>query len=431
MRGRTNASNGGIFLNATTDTFEVATGNTIVAGDFCEYVYDTEIKTLTTATSTYDLLNVQKLDNGLYVASYLNYFTVLQMSSGVLSVINQTQYGVLSNTGRLCVMSNNRVAVISLDSSTYYLTVFSVASDGTVTQLAQESVGTTVSSAYNTSISYLGNMGGNVVACVHSSYLRSSATDTITLHAIDITDTSSVGHYSRNITSGMTYNNNFNVIGFGNNKVAYIIKGSSSSSGTVYYYEKVVTYNEGFEETVSTSITSSTFSSLAGNLVNYYPDDNKTYFYNGAGLFDASTDAFYSISYSTIGLSASIDKAINIGNNKAIIYSNSKYYQIEFNTASHSFTLLSDTPLSNESGTIVSVSLALGNVVLLSYYRNYSSTYTIRYATLSIDDSGNVELGGVTNTVQEWQGSGNPMGVAKQSGTAGDTIEVYIPATNV
>ena len=29
--------------------------------------------------------------------------------------------------------------------------------------------------------------------------------------------------------------------------------------------------------------------------------------------------------------------------------------------------------------------------------------------------------------VKNWAGTGQPIGVAKQSGTAGDTIEVYIP----
>ena len=59
MRGRTNASNGGIFLNATTDNFEVATGNSIVAGDFVEYQYDTGVEPL---NSTFKI-NAYLVDN--------------------------------------------------------------------------------------------------------------------------------------------------------------------------------------------------------------------------------------------------------------------------------------------------------------------------------------------------------------------------------
>lgn len=42
MRGRTNVNNGGIILNATTDTYEVESGETIIAGDFVDRITKTE-----------------------------------------------------------------------------------------------------------------------------------------------------------------------------------------------------------------------------------------------------------------------------------------------------------------------------------------------------------------------------------------------------
>ena len=123
MRGRTNEGNGGIFLNATTDTFEVASGN-ITAGDFVEYYYDETVKTIL-GTSIYDKAFLVDASQNLYVTVNSGYVTLFTYANNVITTVasynNTTVTQLFKYTDTKYISSDGKVFAINTTNRTITL----------------------------------------------------------------------------------------------------------------------------------------------------------------------------------------------------------------------------------------------------------------------------------------------------------------------
>ena len=240
MRGRTNASNGGIFLNATTDDFEVATGNTIVAGDFVEYHYDSEIKDLSIVSSNNDIRIYDRINDNLFVGINLGLLTIFELNQGTLSIKNTSQYEALVvNNATPIYLGNNKIASCSYDSSlaNYYVSVYSIdITTGTLTLLNKIQIAHNPSSSYGTSPTCLGIFDDNQIVYGYYTFLRSAGTTSYYMGIIDYSDLSDI-HIVQTvgINPDMTYSSGFGFIGSGNGKIAFGVEGKYQSSSTTKY----------------------------------------------------------------------------------------------------------------------------------------------------------------------------------------------------
>lgn len=403
MRGRTNASNGGIFLNATTDSFEVATGNAIVAGDFCEYIYDTGITPLVSTFGN----NSYLVDDAThtYIALIGDYPTLYTYINKEITIVSTFQ------TASTCL--------IQLDATHYF--VFNDTSKNVGLISCTTSAITLIDEEYSTSTSAWSFTRVNATTMVYqhsnSYYLYIASTDenytTVTLT-------------SKNLLSSTNY-----IVGATSTTVALCTSTSSSGTytNTIRLYDastfnqvdyfSVTTYDNfrfGFFPNIVFDdrffLTYCIHKVYKSSSYYYYP-----YFYilDSVDKRSVTTLAFNDVSNSSPSFSLS---PIN-SQNKFIVKEGQYMYWVAFDSALSTLTK-SEYTTSNNNGNIYGFNTY--DFALMINNQGYTNLDT---------SSGKVVIGTPTDKVKEWQGSGNPMGVAKQSGTAGDTIEVYIPATNV
>ena len=385
-----------------------------------------------------------RINESLFIGLYLGYLAVYELIDGTLSLKSTSEYSALYLNGCYPIyLGNNKVSACSQADGQYewFVSIYDVnTTTGVITLLGKISVGT-ASSAYSAYHKYLGIFDDNQVVYCFYRYLRSSGTSEYNLGIIDYSDPTNVHKIgSISLVSGLTYSSSVGFIGSGNGKVAYGKTGKpSSSSSSTSYYKCIAQISEGSLTETSESISSSQFNALflitqsTISDIKEYPDTSKRFFFNGVGLFDSTEDAFYITSTTSMGLPSYIQAIENIGNNKMIVFCDGKFYLLSFNSESKQFIVLSTVPYTLViTGTITTYDILGMNNNALIFFREYKTnpaTYTQRYGILNIDNN-NVVMGTPTDKVKEWAGSGNPIGVAKQNGNAGDIIEVYVPTAN-
>ena len=406
MRGRTNASNGGIFLNATTDDFEVATGNSIVAGDFVEYHYDTGVEPL---NSTFKI-NAYLVDNTTHtyigvIGDYPTLFTYInkeitivatyQTATTCLIMLDATHYFVFNDTTR-------KVGLISCTTSA-------------ITLITEE---------YSTSSSAFSFVRVNATTMAYkhnnSNYIYVASTDanytTISINSKNINATFNIAGATSNsivivqsTSSYSTYTNNFTILDpitlnqtdyfeiksydyslrclpeiVFNDRYLLVWTTQKVGSSPIKYYQKIIVIDTvDKREVVNTSFTDASYTSTIN--VSLANSQNEFIVYEWLTVGGVSQNYMYWVKFDSTLSSLTVS-----------VYTSNLKSGIIYTFGAKTFALM----VNNEG------------------YINLDTS------------SGKVIAGTPTNRVKEWTGSGNPLGVAKQSGNAGDTIAVYIPQVN-
>jgi len=410
MRGRTNAGNGGIFLNATTDTFEVASRNNIVAGDFVEYVYDTEYTSLEGSFTTKNYL-VDSTTN-LYIAIKETIPTLFTFDGETITVVGTYPYNasyLVKYSDTIYIASNtNAIYVLEVDVQNQNFNLI----------------------ASKTGIGYI-NFRYDT-----DTFLGVIPTSS-TIKVYDCSDLTNITLLKTN--TNKTCNTPLCVY----DGVMYCVDGAIGSAyARMYMFPYTINTSTG-DATQGTLIEIASIGGSASAVSSdVYPLSSKL-------LDDRFLIFGYRFaSYSTAPVRMCVYDFVQ--NTKVV----DKFYQIDnkYVTSNYSSEIKDDGTIvicspgaSGEFMGLVLFKFDKTNLTLsiLDYKESSVSDYRIldyqnnRYsihhpnAYLPFRVSNNkLIVGELTNTVQQWQGSGNPMGVAKQSGTAGDTIEVYIPQVN-
>ena len=414
MRGRTNATNGGIFLNATTDTFEVASGNNIVAGDFVEYVYDTEYTSLEGSFTTKNYL-VDSTTN-LYIAIKETIPTLFTFDGETITVVGTYPY----NASYL-VKYSDTIYIASNTDAIYVLEV----------DVQNQSFNLIAS---KTGIGYINfRYDTDTFLCV----IPTSSSNNGAIRVYNCSDLTNITLLKTN--TNKTCNTPLCVY----DGVMYCVYGATGSSyGRMYMFPYTINTSTGdvtqgtLIEIASTGSSASAVSSAVYPLSSKLLDDRFLIF--GYRFTSYSSTAVWMCVYDFVQNAKVVDE----------------FYQIDnkFVTSHYSSEIKDDGTIvicspgaSGEFRGFVLFKFDKTNLTLsiLDYkessvsdnrildYQNNKYSIHHKGAYLPFEVSNNkLIVGELTDTVQQWQGSGNPMGVAKQSGTAGDTIEVYIPQVN-
>lgn len=406
MRGRTNASNGGIFLNATTDDFEVATGNTIVAGDFVERVY-AEDATMVSGLGASNYYNCIRLANGLYVLGNNNNPRIFSVDESTNTVTILT---TLSHGYYVCEVSDNKIAVCENDGAYLY----EVANNGSLTLLGSKSY----SFQYR---SFFHKFDENKIIAFGERYIASAHYSACYGEIVDFTDPTSISMTSITMPSNQMYNLSTAILTCGNGIFIIDFIFASSSSGSTSSHKKIITASsqDDYSKTV-----------IGKSLDIIIPiDNNETVFFNGNAIYDSINDVTYTVSYTQLGMASAMTHAVKLSANIFLVYAD-KYYVIQYSDELKNFTNISSIGLNALSGYILESFAEITNGAIEWYRKTVSGATNHYYSFIVKDTSNNMKRGTPTDTVIEWAGSGNPLGVAKQSGTAGDTIQVYVPTVN-
>ena len=245
MRGRINSDlYSGIAINATTDQFEVSSGN-IMAGDFVQYKYAAaDRKTLTqeritnsVANGVVTTFNFHKVDDNLFIT---NTGVLYELSGDTLRVLDST-----TSTGKYIIdLGNHKYIIGCLQGVTLFIEVDTV--NKTIVLLSEVVVPDLDS--YNGALLGLGVVGINknrLIRWAYSSYIRNSSTGNLSYYNIyyvyDISDLENVtliaSHGSRSIATDI-HVAMANILAAVGNKLVLIRNDSSGSYTTnreVYY----------------------------------------------------------------------------------------------------------------------------------------------------------------------------------------------------
>ncbi len=386
MKGRTNVLNGGIILNANTVDKEIKTGN-IVAGDFVNYY--TENSYIPFSKSFYFVANI-----GDYTVG-----TSPDRSSGSLVLIKNNE--ILSRYSTYTVEEIASIGNYIAFSSGKMLLIIGIQNDTLVLVDSHE---------FSKNINFLEVANNKIVAFLASqTYYDTCAVCQISQNGqIQGLAESSVSTYMQNAYGpDLRYYNGW----------YYML--SLSSSGNSYNFKFQVNVNNQIENLANTY-------SLYGSYKNFlYQKDSKVLYGENGGTHyywvELTTGAYTSVN----GINGIAVTQIT-ENGLFLVKPSSTSYSVElysFNDESVEVTLLSSL---NDSG----------------YYgaRPFGTCwFKGNNACIKNNDSGQyyVEIADIVNNtlthhqnknyVKPYAGGIEPIGVAKESGTAGDTIAVYVP----
>lgn len=419
MRGRTNASNGGIFLNATTDDFEVATGNTIVAGDFVEYHYDTAEKTISGSSFSEECFLVDATAK-LYITRLSGYATLITYDNGTITI--EDSYTTAQST-----------ELVKYNDTTY----LSTSGDVFTVDVANK----TLSLSSNINKTFQHKVGNYLVSVERSG--SSTVTYTVKtfscadLSNITLVDTKSVTDQSGSqLVIGKSFGNGicFGVylvsntssqhMAYGKLKFAYI----DLTNGSITSIENLLVFDTSASSSISASMT------FVGNAIGErYILTHFHYGYSGHYTYE---DRIYDTT------SRDLKNNLSTADNYIPVRSdytdkNGYYYWLLYYATSGStffFDLYKTDKQTGLSELCDTVSATYNTSPLWVFDNNDFALLRVSspsiYYKIARAISDEIVEGALTDTVQEWSGGINPLGVAKQSGTAGDTIAVYIPQVN-
>lgn len=386
MKGRTNVLNGGIILNANTVDKEIKTGN-IVAGDFVNYY--TENSYIPFSEYFYFLANI-----GDYTVG-----TSLNSSSGSLVLIKNNE--ILSRYSTYTVEDIASIGNYIAFSSGKMLLIIGIQNDTLVLVDSHE---------FSKNIKFLEVANNKIVAFLASqtNYDTCAVCQISQNGQIQGLAESSVSTYMQN-----AYNPDLRYY----NGWYYML--SLSSSGNSYNFKFQVNVNNQIENLASTY-------SLSGNSKRFlYQKDSKVLYgetaYKNYYWVELTTGAYTSVN----GINGIATTRIT-ENGLFLAKRDSTSYYVElysFNDESVEVTLLSSL---NDSGYYGAMPLGTcwfkGNNACIK--NNDSGTYYVEIADIVNNTLTHHQN---KNYVKPYAGGIEPIGVAKESGTAGDTIAVYVP----
>jgi len=387
MKGRTNVLNGGIVLNANTVDKEIKTGN-IVAGDFVNYY--TENSYIPFSENFYFIANI-----GDYTVG-----TSSNSSSGSLVLIKNNE--ILSRYSTYTVEDIASIGNYIAFSSGKMLLIIGIQNDTLVLVDSHE---------FSENIKFLEVANNKIVAFLASrtNYDTCAVCQISQNGQIQELAESSVSTYMQNAYGpDLRYYNGW----------YYML--SLSSSGDSYNFKFQVNVNNQIENLAST------YSLPSSNSKRFlYQKDSKVLYgesaYNSYYWVELTTGAYTSVN----GINGIATTRIT-ENGLFLVKRDSTSYSVElysFNDESVEVTLLSSL---NDSGYYGTMPLGTcwfkGNN---AYIRNSDSgTYYVEMADIVNNTLSHHQN---KNYVKPYAGGIEPIGVAKESGTAGDTIAVYVP----
>lgn len=406
MRGRTNVGGGGIALNANVVNKEIKSGN-IIAGDFVQYYTENAIieqsgnnlflgnirgYVVTVFTTYTDYHNyggsIRLFKNGRQVSSYSGY------------TINDAyvygNYIVFSSKG------SKIIGVLKIDSNGNLILV--------------DSLTLTASREY-----YIAAGNGKICAFYCDA---SSSTSQMNFVVCNISEEGTLSSLNEQTVSGYGLGYKSDIIFNEYNNSFYVMGYDSSSSSFPYVYVRKVEIDNDNVVTLQSRSTQFTIPDAISNGALYQ---------NGDLLVCGKSSAIYAItistgSYITLALPQYYNSS-NIVDGYFIAVSsnstgNSSIFLYYFDEQNKEITLINENSFDLQISSGPMVQFIEGTRLYVKNYSNYNLNL------LTIVNNQYIEEQSDTNYVLPFSEYGHPIGVAKDSGSTGDTIGVYVPVSS-
>lgn len=462
MRGKTNLRDG-IFLNATTEKKQIATSQTITAGDFVEY---DAIKNMDKITNPYleaDISNTEgcyRINSDLYMLINKNYLTLLNSSFVVLQTLTFDNITDIKIINDYIVVNGDKLTLFKIDGQK--LTKTDEITSHYRYRLAKLNSNEIISADITTDYNKKAYIIANIYAFNN---------DKFEVKAKGVTAYADTSYSSTPVT--------ICIFNESENKIAILVQEQSSTASTcgAYHFaidesDYAISYIEGefIRSALAHTGTSRRFTTSAIN-----PYNNTILFEEGSNQYISSltiqllcsnkgeifksakikpTDYFKELfqglaiysSWNAIGYSSSI--GVNIVKENVFYITFTPQYV--YSTSNYRIAVVR-CEIRNEL-------LVFSNSIFIDFYKGDFTSYFYGCGYVFENDNGDVKFGFIasqssndsyygsyyvdlsykngilsvgkkTSYVRRFGGDGNPIGVAKQSGTAGQTIEVYIPSS--
>lgn len=449
MRGRTNIGTGGMAINGVVKQFRVEEGKTITAGDFVNYQSYSVSDVFTLISSKKNVKNAKQIEDNIYAVSMGNELYLIEYDgerSEILSLYNDhviNSFDVLSDSSIICSVKAYPY-VVRLKKIGNALALQNYTSENT------EVINSIFCFVYR-----------NVFCVLDLPDTSVPANPDLRVHFYDISNDYDITYNSTKIVfAGGGEENyikkplcNFAII---NNEV-YYIGGLGGDKRNVAYHLGLYRLNIDFN--TYNCITSAVIPDLIGNVISVIPGNYESF----SGFFEACNptpavidNKYYIVFWGNYVKSESdlelyayvcniVNKTVSVQSMASLGFDKTKTGALCSNTLDNDkFLVMTDKQsaiLKLNYGTLITQSNIYNNP--LHYDDSIGGSVLengLKFSFIAGEDDGvkginlqtNMDYSTISevakeNIVQPWETKADATGVAKQSGVAGEIIEVYVP----
>ena len=433
MRGRTNISGGGGFIDGQLEKYEIADGKTVTKGQFVEFEIEPTTKTFTKNPFYDHYAQVEKIEDGIF------WFLYNPKSSWILNVIDvrngfvvKDSYVLTSNYNYSSniILEENGNAIV-FDYATGYLKIMSYSEENGIEVVSQFYIDGKENSSFYGMTSELDKIILFFRKTENYSYYIEYIVLKISNETIEILKQETLSETDSSYNSSYVFNKIVN-----NSIVLIIGEKDVSATNTVKVFD--FNYEDNTVSSKQESVLQHCHSMISGmdfmieNELSIFVDKNENlHIYS---MQDGLSEINQYLVGSNHGYNPSltvesiINNQIIFVNNNDLLGMSSVY--MEFYTASidkigniiPNKKLRFEKTRSNSDYASTGAFFVNNNDI---YYVGYDGSNFLVYGLTMLSD-GSLEFKGIKK-IKPYESIIN--GVANQSGTEGDTIEIYVPTT--
>lgn len=424
MRGRTNILGGGMNINGSVGSFLIERGNSILPGDFVEYTFVSDVKTLSEG-NTNALECIFNIKDDLYICVYEGQIRLVEVVNGVLYFRYIRDIIYASNLKRL---RDNLFLAYSKTSNE--ICFFNV---------------NVLDKTFDSIIIYNSSYSNEITVCNENKIIRFSSF----IKGSTSSGTSVYGQLSYEVID-VSDLNNIVILNSSSVNVDPEITGTDVTADDVYEGRFYVILSQILEYMFDDELNVFSEVSVKNSTGEIISSDNKRYLViktsRSLGVIDKLNGVvrYYTLSSFLNGYAGSSQDEVyftNINKN-GVFYiftsaseSGRYIYQLALRSVkivegvltSNSNFLLIDKEKIKVNGNFPDMNgISLSNGSSIIPFCKYDEYYNVYY--INIQNIGNnLVIGFSENTVRSYSGENTIVGVAKEMGKEDEMIEVYIP----
>lgn len=433
MRGRTNISGGGGFIDGQLEKYEIADGKTVTKGQFVEFETEPTTK-LFTKNPFYDhYARVEKIEDGVF------WFLYNPRSSWILSVVDIRNGFVVKDSYVLTpnysyssniILKENGNAIV-FDYATGYLKIMSYSEANGIEIASQFYIDGKENSSFYGMTSELDKIILFFKKTENSRYYIEYIVLKISNETIEILKQETLSQTDSSYNSSYIFNKTVN-----NSIVLIIGKKDVNATNSVKVFD--FNYENNTVSSKQESVLQHCHSMISGmdcmteNELSFFVEQNRNlHIYS-------MQDGLSEINQYRVGSNSGYDPSLTIESiiNNQIIFANNNYLPgssivyMEFYTASIDKigNIIPNKKLRLEKSMSDYYYASTGAFFVNNndiYYVGYDGSNVLVFGLTMLSD-GSLEFKGIKK-IKPYDTVIN--GVANQSGTGGDTIEIYVPTT--
>lgn len=418
MRGRTNISGGGGFIDGQLEKYEIADGKTVTKGQFVEFEIEAEVKKISSTTFLRPSQRIS-LGNKRYLVFYntsnsVRTLYLISFERKELEFLSaypvNCEYGnIIEYNGKFYTFDNNLNSLLEF-----------VINENNIelnNSYVFEEITNVVGISLSESKIILISENNSIVGIPYSVIELSSESPTFLLTSSILTDLRTSDAYvfpktvNNRIYAQLTYYRSYN-------------------------YPRIYSFyfDNETNELSDIKIVTSLNDEIRGNIFSGIDDKiNENFIFYIEPYGDSRALTTYKIVNKAMQISQTLFSGIDdysgaydglfVGEEKSLYIYRNMIYLMNFNSITGSFEILKT--LRNKMSTISSIIFFENNIFHIIFC-NVGTSTGVNYLKIELTENNDISFMG-SKKIKPYESIIN--GVANQSGTEGDTIEIYVPTT--